>query len=82
MILDLRMPILNGLETYLQLKNSGHAIPTVIVTAYWKDEVDALKTLRSLSVTGILKKPFDLRDLLGAVERKIGHKKVEAYDKE
>ncbi|MFL7792536.1 MAG: response regulator [Anaerolineae bacterium] len=69
LILDLRLPILSGLETYLELKRIGHAVPTLIVTAYFDDYTDDVNKLQSLSVSGILRKPFDPRDLLVAVER-------------
>jgi two-component system response regulator HydG len=69
LILDLRLPILNGLETYLDLKRTGHAIPTIIVTAYPEEESDDIDKLRSSSVSGILRKPFDPRELLKAIER-------------
>jgi len=68
LILDVRMPVLNGLETYRELKNLGYSIPTIIITAYAREEATALDTLRSLSVTGILTKPFDPEDLVRAVE--------------
>jgi DNA-binding response OmpR family regulator len=69
LILDLRLPILSGLETYLELKRTGHAIPTLIITAYADEEAESIDKLRSLSVSGILRKPFDPRELLEAVER-------------
>jgi two-component system, NtrC family, response regulator HydG len=69
LILDLRLPILSGLETYLELKRIGRAVPTLIVTAYLDDYTDDVNKLQSLSVSGILRKPFDPRDLLDAVER-------------
>jgi CheY-like chemotaxis protein len=69
LILDLRLPILSGLETYLELKRIGRAVPTLIVTAYFDDYTDDVNKLQSLSVSGILRKPFDPRDLLDAVER-------------
>ena len=68
LILDLRLPILSGLETYLELKRTGHAVPTLIVTAYFDEYSDDVNRLRSLSVSGVLRKPFDPRDLLDAVE--------------
>ncbi len=68
LILDLKMPIMGGLETYLELKRMGRAIPTIIVTAYADESASDVDKLRSLSVTGILRKPFDPRELLGAVE--------------
>ena len=68
LILDLRLPVLSGLETYLELKRTGHSIPTLIVTAYPDVYADDVDRLRSLSVSGILTKPFDPRDLLDAVD--------------
>ncbi len=67
LLLDLHMPILSGLEVYVDLKKSGHTVPTIIVTAYAKEEADTLDRLRTLSVTGILTKPFDPKVLLQAV---------------
>ena len=68
LILDLRLPILNGLEVYLELKKTGHNVPTIIVTAYGKEETQMTETLRSLAVTGILNKPFDPQSLLNLLE--------------
>ena len=68
LILDLRMPLLSGLEVYVELKKSGHTVPTIIVTAYAKEEVDALDRLETLSITGILTKPFDPKVLILAIE--------------
>jgi DNA-binding response OmpR family regulator len=68
LILALRLPILSGLETYLELKRTGYAVPTLIVTAYFDEYADDVDRLRSLSVSGVLRKPFDPRDLLQAVE--------------
>ena len=69
LVLDLRLPILSGLETYLELKRTGQVVPTLIVTAYLDEYADDVDRLRSLSVSGVLSKPFDPRDLLEAVER-------------
>jgi DNA-binding response OmpR family regulator len=68
LILDLRMPLLNGLDTYIELKRSGYCVPTIIVTAYADEEAAGLDRLRSLSVEGILRKPFDPRELLDMIE--------------
>lgn len=69
LILDIRMPVLNGLETYLELKRIDRVIPTLIVTAYADEYVDDLEELRSLSVGGILQKPLDPDELLRAIKR-------------
>ena len=68
LILDLRMPIMAGIEAYMELKKSGHIVPTVVVTAFAGEEEDAIKKLRSMSVSGILKKPFEPEELLDIVE--------------
>ncbi len=69
LILDLHLPILNGLETYLELRKIGRTIPTIIVTAYADEDADDIDRLRSLAVSGILRKPFDPRELLKVVEQ-------------
>ena len=69
LILDLRLPILSGLGTYLELKRIGRTVPTLIVTAYFDECADDVNKLQSLAVSGILRKPIDPRDLLDAVER-------------
>ncbi len=68
LILDVRMPFLNGLEVCLELKKSGHSIPTIIVTAYATEDSEIIDKLKTLSITGILTKPFDPKDLLQALK--------------
>jgi two-component system, NtrC family, response regulator HydG len=64
LVLDLRLPVLSGLEVYLTLKKHGRALPTIIVTGYAAEEAEAIDKLRSMSIAGCLIKPFDPRDLL------------------
>ena len=68
LILDLCMPVLNGLEVYLELERQGRSLPTIIVTAYAREEAAILDKLRTLSVTGVLTKPFDPTQLLATIE--------------
>jgi CheY-like chemotaxis protein len=77
LILDLRMPVLNGLETYLELKKAGRAIPTIIITAFVDEETGTIERLRALSMSGVLRKPFDPRELLSAIERLAKHREGE-----
>ena len=63
LILDLRLPVLNGLEVYLTLKRAGRAIPTIIVTGYAGQEKHRLVALEPMGLP-ILTKPFDPRLLL------------------
>jgi CheY-like chemotaxis protein len=64
-LLDMRMPIMDGWAVARALREKGIAIPIVVMTAAesakrWADEVGA---------EGYLAKPFGLDDLLAAVER-------------
>ncbi len=72
LILDLHMPVLSGLETYLELKRMGREVPTIIVTAYADEESDSIRELPANSIGAIVRKPFDPRELIEAVERITG----------
>ena len=69
LILDLRMPIICGLEVYLQLKQQGRAVKTIIVTGYGEEEKETINLLKSTSITGCLFKPFKPEDMLLAIEQ-------------
>lgn len=68
LILDLRMPVMSGLDTYRKMKAAGTCIPTIIVTAYRSEEAESISTLEALCVYGILNKPFDTQALFDAIE--------------
>jgi len=68
LILDLRMPAINGLEVFLELKKQGKSVPTILVTGYADEEAATIKTLCQDSACGCLVKPFDPLKLLGALE--------------
>jgi two-component system, NtrC family, response regulator HydG len=67
LVLDLRMPILNGLETYLRLKKEGIVVPTIIVTAFSEEEKTTVEQFSLMSVSGIIRKPFSPRELIDAI---------------
>lgn len=67
LVLDLRLPILSGLEVFLELRKQGRHLPTIIVTGYAEEEAGAIDKLRELSVSGCLVKPFDPSELLDAI---------------
>lgn len=69
LVLDLQMPIMCGLDVYLQLKKKGHAVKTIIVTGHEKQEAETIDILKSMSVTGCLFKPFKPDDMLDAIEQ-------------
>jgi two-component system, NtrC family, response regulator HydG len=66
LILDLRMPLLSGLDVYLALRENGTPIPTVFVTGFADDAHATLARLQQFT-EGLLIKPFDPDELLRAV---------------
>jgi two-component system response regulator HydG len=67
LILDLRMPLLTGLEVYLKLREIGAPIPTIFVTGFVDEHADALRQVNGFG-QGLLVKPFDPAHLLRAME--------------
>ena len=64
----MRMPVLDGWGFARQLKEQGRSVTIIVMTAAqnarrWAEEIDA---------DGYIAKPFDLPDLLAAVERVSG----------
>jgi two-component system, LuxR family, response regulator FixJ len=70
MVLDLRMPGVDGLELLRRLASSGDRIPTVILTAHGDDDLRD-RTLQSGAVA-FLSKPFHADVLLDAVKTAMG----------
>ncbi len=66
-VLDLRLPVIHGVEVHLELKKRGIDAPTIIVTGFPDEESENIDKLRSLSVTGCLIKPFAPEELLDAI---------------
>ena len=67
LILDFRMPKLNGLEVYIELLNSGNKVPTLIMTAFAKEETESLEKLAAMNVSGIINKPFSTHELINHI---------------
>lgn len=67
-LLDMRMPVLDGWSFVQALEQRGMKLPILVMTAaqdarLWAEEVGA---------QGYLAKPFDLTDVLDAIERVYG----------
>ncbi|MBN1993104.1 MAG: response regulator [Anaerolineae bacterium] len=67
LILDLKLPVLSGLEVYLTLKKHNRVLPTIIITGYAVEEAANIDKLKTMSVSGCFIKPFDPKDLLQAI---------------
>jgi FixJ family two-component response regulator len=62
LITDIYMPVMNGLELYRTLISTGRRIPTILMTSYPNDDVEA----RALSegVVCYLRKPLEEQHLV------------------
>jgi FixJ family two-component response regulator len=65
LIADIHMPVMTGLELYRRLIDTGHAIPTILVTAF-PDDVDRVRALND-GVVCYLRKPVDEEHLTQCV---------------
>jgi CheY-like chemotaxis protein len=64
-LLDMRMPGMNGWDVAATLHQRGSTVPILVMTA----AQDARRWAEQIGAHGYLAKPFDLDDLLDAVER-------------
>ncbi len=60
-LLDMKMPFLNGLETLVELRKIAPDVPVVMMTAY--GELDVLTEAKKLGVRHYINKPFDLDEV-------------------
>ena len=65
-LLDIAMPIMDGIETFRRMKDSSVEIPVIFLTASGYE--DDVKTAISLGAVNYLKKPFFPKELLKRVE--------------
>jgi DNA-binding NtrC family response regulator len=67
--IDVKMPVMNGLETYLELRKIRPKIKAIMVTAY-RQEVDSIvKEAMRNDLYTCLYKPINMDDLLKIVEK-------------
>jgi FixJ family two-component response regulator len=66
LITDMRMPGTTGLELYQKLLDAGHAIPTILITAY-PDETVRARAVRA-GILCYLPKPVTSDALLACVD--------------
>ena len=71
-LLDVRMPEMDGLELQERLRDLDIALPVVIMTGHG-DVPTAVKAMKA-GAADFLEKPYSDGDLLGAIERALGRK--------
>ena len=67
LVLDLRRPVIDALEVYLELEKHERALPTIVISEAPDAEGGPIDMLRDQSITGVLVKPFDPARLLAAL---------------
>ncbi len=70
LLLDIRMPEMNGLELQRQLTRSGIRIPVIFITAF--DDDHTRQQAREAGAAGYFCKPFDDEALLDAIRFAVG----------
>ena len=66
LIVDVRLPGMNGLELLRNLHGRGIKCPVVIITAH--DEPEVYDAMQELGVLKLLSKPFHGRELMEVVQ--------------
>jgi len=74
LFIDLKLPAINGLETYLAIKKVNPEAVAVIMTAYLDELSDLVDRALEEDAYALLRKPFDIEDVLGLVEEITGRK--------
>jgi FixJ family two-component response regulator len=65
LVADIHMPVMTGVDLYRHLIETGHTIPTILVTAYPNDGDQT--SLPTEGVECYLRKPFEEADLIGCL---------------
>jgi len=66
LVVDLRMPAMDGLGLLAHLRKAGECVPAVILTAH--DDDDVRERARQTGAVAFLDKPFQCAELIEAVE--------------
>lgn len=69
LLLDLKMPKLNGLEVYRKIKKLQPNLVTIIMTGYAEEMSDVIDQAITESVYTMLPKPIDVKQLLEMLQR-------------
>ena len=70
-ILDLRMPVLNGLDVQRELRARGVSAPVIFITAH--EDEEARETAMASGAIGFVRKPFDESVLMNLVDHAMTH---------
>jgi DNA-binding NtrC family response regulator len=77
--IDLKLPVMNGLQTYLGIKKINPQVIAVMITAYQQEMSALIDTALNEAAYAVLYKPFDMESLLKIVDE-IGKKKNNTHN--
>jgi two-component system, NtrC family, response regulator HydG len=69
MLIDMKLPPVNGLETYLSIRNIRPDVVAIIITGYPKDMSDLVKLALKRGAYICLEKPLDMEGLVSLVQK-------------
>lgn len=75
-LLDFQLPILNGLEVIQKLRQLNKGIPIIMMTGM--SEKMEMEIGKFAEVKALLRKPFDISQVLALVEKNIKTEKIQA----
>jgi DNA-binding NtrC family response regulator len=82
LLIDMKLPALNGLETYLEIKRINPKAKAILMTAYKQEMEDLVRqALGEDDIYTCLFKPFDVDkvlDLIGEISKKVRQREVPA----
>lgn len=79
-ILDVRMPVLDGMEAFLKIKDLAPELPVIFLTAYGSSDI-AIKAMKK-GAYDYLTKPFDLEELKIKVKKAIELREISSQAKQ
>lgn len=68
-LLDLKFPPLNGLETYLEIRKKRPNAVVVLITGYYKDMKDEINILLQKAAYTCIEKPIEMEELLLLIKK-------------
>ena len=68
-LMDIKMPVLNGVESFKKIKEVAPDLPVIMVTAYAVEEL--IRESLQNDAFGVLRKPVDFEKLFSMIERAI-----------
>jgi len=66
-LLDMKMPVMDGIDCLTKLRQTHPKLPVIVMTAY--GELEMMKQAEQLGIDGKVMKPFDVLALRDAVLR-------------